>query len=269
MKVIVRHIISWVLIALFCVGMALLMRRTSDEMIDIPCQSIQIHFLDSLKFVSEDEIKSYLDSKCGPLVGKKIDSLELYRIEDVLDSRSAIMKSEAWTEVWTEGENEKHGVLNISITQRAPVVRFLHSEGGFYTDRDGFIFPLHSSFTADVPVVKGNIPVRIGNGYKGEAPDEESRMWIRKVIDLVSMIQRSKAWSGRFSEITVDANGDIVLKASEGKESFILGKPDNLDEKLSKIERYYSQIRPNVGEDYYKSVNLKFNNQIICRQKDI
>lgn len=269
MKAIVRHIISWALIALFCIGMALLMRRTSDEMVDIPCQSINIHFLDSLKFVSEDEIKNYLDSKCGTLVGKKIDSIELYRIEDLLDGRSAIMKSEAWTEIWTEGEDEKHGDLHISITQRAPVVRFLSSEGGFYADKDGYIFPLHSSFTADVPVVKGKLPAGIGNGYKGEAPDEESQVWIRQVIDLISTLEKSKAWSGRFSEISVNSDEDIVLKASEGKESFILGKPDDLDGKLAKIERYYTQIRPIVGEDYYKSVNLKFNNQIICRQKDI
>lgn len=269
MKTIVRHIISWALIAVFCIGMGLLLRKTSDEMVEIPCQEVNIHFLDSLKFVSENEIKSYLDSKCGPLIGKKIDSLELYRIEDLLDSRSAIMKSEAWTEVWTENINEKHGVLNISITQRAPIVRFECSDGGFYIDQDGFIFPLHSSFTADVPVVKGNIPVKVDSGFKGEAPEEADRLWLKKVSWLVTMLNNSKAWKGRFSSITIASNGDIILKAADKKESFIIGPPDNIESKLEKIERYYSQIVPNVGEDHYKSVNLKFNNQIICRQKDI
>ena len=63
-------------------------------------------------------------------------------------------------------------ILHVRITQRAPVLRFQDGERGFYVDAEGFIFPLHKTYTAPVPVVEGAIPVDVPAGYKGEAREE-------------------------------------------------------------------------------------------------
>ena len=37
---------------------------------------------------------------------------------------------------------------------------------------------------------------------------------------------------------------------------------------IDKIDKYFGYIVPVKGEGHYKTVNLKYKNQIICRQKD-
>ena len=56
-----------------------------------------MHFADSLRFVSEQDIRDYLDKRYGPYIGERMDSVQLARIEDMLESRSAVMRAEAWT----------------------------------------------------------------------------------------------------------------------------------------------------------------------------
>ena len=60
----------------------------------------------------------------------------------------------------------------------------------------------------------------------------------------------------------------IALTLGSGDELYIIGGPERLGEKLSGIEEYLRNIVPLKGEGYYRTVNLKYKNQIICRQKD-
>ena len=48
------------------------------------------------------------------------------------------------------------------------------------------------------------------------------------------------------------------------KQKIIFGYPDNLDEKFEKINIFYKKIVPAKGWNTYRTVNVKFKNQIIC-----
>ena len=52
----------------------------------------------------------------------------------------------------------------------------------------------------------------------------------------------------------------------EGDEEFILGEAEDIPDKFSKIGRYYEYILPEKGQGYYKYVNVKYKNQIVCRK---
>lgn len=260
MKKSVRYAIDLVLILLFCAGMGLLYRRVRQEQARLVCNSLEVNFADSLHFVSEQDIREYLDANYGSYVGERLDSIRLYRIEEMLESRSAVMRCEAWT----TGD----GVLHLDITQRAPVLRFQDGSRGFYVDADGYIFPLHKTFTADVPVVEGDIPVDIPAGYKGEAPDEFARRWIAGVLEMNRIVSNSRSWRRSIRHVRVRANGDLLLTLDGRSEEFIVGQPEDIADKLVRIDRYLGLIAPARGEGYYKTVNVKYNHQIICRQKD-
>ena len=257
----VRYISFASAVALFCAGMGLLCLKAGRDRDFLAVDRLEVSFTDSLRFVSEDDVRGYIDSRYGTYVGRRLDSIDLRRLEEILESRSAISRCEAWT---TDDQ-----VLHVSISQRAPVVRFMKGDHGFYVDDRGYIFPLHPDYTAPVPLVEGDIPVNVSEGYKGEAPDEKSKEWIEGVITLTNYLKGAKDWNTRIDRITVDSRGDLVLHPSSGDENFIFGAPDDIAGKLSRIDRYYSYILPAKGEGYYKYVNLKYKNQIICRQKGI
>ena len=217
MKITRKHIVFAAILALLSAAFALLSGAARVSRSAKLCNALDVQIRESYEFVTPEDIKGFLDKKYGPYIGVRLDSLDLGRIEKMLEEKSVVMDSEAWT--------TSDGVLHVSVSQRVPAVRFQRGEKGFYMDRTGYVFPLHKSYTAEVPVIEGAVP-------------------------------------------GIEDGGDLVLKTVDGKERFIIGFPDAIPEKFGKMAKYYSHILPSKGEGYYKSVNLKYNKQIICR-KDI
>ena len=251
MKIRPGHIFSAAVSALVLAGMLILAGCGRSQRSKALCNALDVQIKDAWEFVTPEDIKGFLDKKYGVYIGVRLDSLDLARMERLLEQKSIVMNSEAWT--------TRDGVLHISIVQRAPALRFQKGEEGFYMDRTGYVFPLHSSYTADVPVIEGTLP----------ALDSASlAAWSEGLLNLSDYIASSKQWKDKIEKIRVNDGGEVELKTVEGKERFIFGAPDKIKDKFEKMGRYCSVIRPAKEEGLYKSVNLKYNKQIICR-KDI
>ena len=246
-----RHIAFVSVLALLLAAFAFLGSCARRDRSAVLCNALDIQIKDEYEFVTPEDVKGFLDKKYGVYLGVRLDSLKLDRMEKLLEEKSVVIKSEAWT--------TRDGVLHVSIRQRRPVLRFQRGEQGFYIDRTGYVFPLHKSYTAEVPLIEGSVP---------RTDSEDWEAWATGAIKLVEYVQGSKQWKDRISKISVGQDGDLELRMAEGKERFIIGFPDQLESKFSRIGKYYSHIVPAKGEGYYKSVNLKYNKQIICR-KDI
>ena len=246
-----RNIAFFAVLALLLAAFWLLARSARKDRAAVLCNGLDIQILDEYEFVTQEDVKGFLDRKYGTYIGVRLDSLKLDRMEKMLEEKSVVLKSEAWT--------TPDGMLHVSILQRRPVLRFQRGEQGFYMDRTGYVFPLHKSYTADVPVIEGAIP---------SVETKDGAAWAEGVMRLVEMIQGSKQLKDRIGSISVNQNGDVELRMTDGKERFIIGFPDNLESKFARMGKYYTHILPAEGRGPYKSVNLKYNKQIICR-KDI
>ena len=251
MKIPFKLIVVCAAVALMLAVFALLVGCGRAERSKVLCNALDVQIKDAYEFVTTEDIRGFLDRKYGVYIGERLDSLDLGRMERMLEEKSVVLKSEAWT--------TRDGVLHVSIIQRAPALRCQRGDKGLYIDKTGYVFPLHSSYTADVPLIEGNIPP-LENGENAE--------WSAGLLELCSYISGSRQWKERIEKISVGAGGDVELKTVDGKERFIFGFPDNIPAKFAKMGKYFSYIRPSKDEGYYKSVNLKYNKQIICR-KDI
>ncbi|MBO5471032.1 MAG: hypothetical protein J5976_01130 [Bacteroidales bacterium] len=222
----------------------------------LTCKGLEVTVLDSLEndFVSAADVRRFLDKEYGTYLGTPLDSMNLSRVEDIIDGRSAVLKSEAFV--------TKDGILHIEVTQRKPIVRFQKQEGGFYADKEGYVFPLQSSYASYVQIVDGEIPINMKSGHKGEIEDPVQKAWFDRVMKVVNFIEGS-AWKDRIVQIHVDNGGELTLIPRTGEERFILGQPVNIADKFSRIEKYYAAI---AGTDRkYSMVNLKYDGQIVCR----
>lgn len=225
---------------------------------ELTCGGVRVEFADDFNFVTAEDIEGYLKNGYGAYIGQRLDSVDLTKVEAVLEKKSAILKTEAYT--------TPDGYLNIKVFQREPSVRFQKGSNGFYADANGFLFPLQDNYTSQVPIIDGDIPLSFESGYKGEPKTEKEREWLGRIIEMVNYIQDSKIWSGNISQISSLPNGDLVLVPRQGKEKFIFGQPVNIEDKFSRIGKYYTAIVPDKGEGYYSSVNVKFDGQIVCRK---
>ena len=157
----------------------------------ITCKKIEVNILDSLEnnFVSTSDVRRFIDRSYGEYIGFRADSIDLVKIEDIVNSRSAVLRSDAYM--------TKDGTLHIDVTQRKPVVRFQKEDGGFYADADGYIFPLQSRFASHVQIIDGNIPLAANSGYKGGISDPQEKEWFGGMMSLVNYIENSKVWKGK------------------------------------------------------------------------
>lgn len=222
------------------------------------CSGVNVELADGYSFVTAEDIVGYLTEEYGAYIGQQLDSVDLAKVERILNGKSAILKTEAYT--------TPDGKLNVKVFQREPTVRFQKGDKGFYADEKGFLFPLQSNYTSKVPIIDGAVPLTFESGYKGKPVTEEEAAWLGKIITLVNYMNSSKNWAEIISQITVRPDGDLVMVPRKGKELFIFGQPDNLEEKFTKMEKYYTTILPEKGEGFYSTVNLKYNGQIICRK---
>ena len=240
MKNVVKYLIFALALGFFLCVTALVRMQVREHRHLTTCKKVEIIFKDTLNFVSEDDVRACLKKNCQTLLGQRIDSLRLHEIEKVLDERSAIRSAQAWT---------ADSTLFISISQREPVARLETSSGPYYIDGRGFVFPVQGSCTKRFPVVKGELPLH-----------EPQQM-----LDFLAHMRKNK-WEERISSISVSPSGMLTLVPEEGKEHFIFGRSENIEEKFGKMNEYYKRIKPAVEEGLYSSVNVQYKGQIICRK---
>ncbi len=247
--------VAFCLLGLICIVIHGMNKKRIGQ---LTCAGVKVEFTDDFNFVTAKDVEGYLSKSYGACVGQRLDSVNLMKIEEILDGKSAILKAEAYT--------TPDGYLNVRIRQREPVVRFQKDNNGYYADERGFLFPLQRNYTSMVPVIDGAVPLNIERGYKGEPKTEAERKWLAGVIAMVNYMQDSGTWAENICQITVMENGDLVMIPRKGKERFIFGLPEDFGRKFDRISRYYTSILPHKGTESYSTVNVKYNGQIVCRK---
>ena len=227
----------------------------------IMCKGVSIIITDSTtnQFITPDEIRRILDTEYKGYTGMAIDSLDLTYVEEILDERSAILKSQAYA--------TKDSLLNVIVTQRKPIVRLQKGNKGFYADAEGFLFPLQKSYTSHVHVVDGHIPIKVDNGHIGKPESMKEQEWLTKILNVIRYMEGSKVWREKIVQINVDKKGELIMIPREGQERFIFGQPVDIEAKFDKMGIYYKGISKDKGEGYYRWVDLRYDGQIVCRQE--
>lgn len=259
MKPLVRNILAGFTIAACSALLVFVDREREIEQRPVTCSGVTVTILDSAKvsFVTVADVKGYIQNEAGPWLGQKPDSIKLWQIEEILSSKPAIRNGEAY---FTGAQ------LHVDVMQREPAVKFSLSSGeSFYADPSGFIFPLQPGYRSDVPVVEGNSPLVLPSGFKGRIDNAKGRAWLGRIIYLASFINEHPQWKALFPAIEADREGNLRLKPAVGEEIFIFGQPLRVEDKFSKIKKYYEYIAVQNGERRdYKTVNISFKGQIIC-----
>ncbi|MCR5003638.1 MAG: hypothetical protein K5984_04640 [Bacteroidales bacterium] len=219
---------------------------------------IRVEFADDYRFITERDVRTAIKKEYGTLAGVRIDSVDLAKVERIVERISAVQKGDAFV--------TRDGYLNVMISQREPFLRFQKGQTGFYADKSGYIFPLQDRYTLDVPLVEGNIPIQEEGRFKGRPDRESERKWLDRIIDMVSYMEDSREWKDRIVQIHVNGAEDMILVPRKGREKFIFGGPGGYQAKFARMEKYYRSIAPNYEPGYYSKVDVRVKGQVICRK---
>ncbi len=237
-------------------GLVTLMSFIEVKKAETTCTKIQVVLPGNQFFIERAEIDEILKEKNGLLVGRRMNGINIQDLEDRLKANPFIEYAKVYIDM--------NGVIHTDVRQRVPVLRMLNMAGqDFYIDRNGLKVPLSDHFTARVLVANGQIT----EGFSGKIDTLRTQVG-RDLFLTAKYITADSLWNDQIVQVYVNADKDMELVPRVGDQQIIFGKGDLIEEKFRNLLVFYKQAIPRVGWNAYKSVNLKFKNQIVCERSD-
>jgi len=208
---------------------------------------------DSTLLIKEDDILKSIDRSFGfALEGKPLKTIDVTRLENVLESDPLILAAD----VFVDARN----VIHIAIEQRKPVLRIIDRNGlNYYLDKEGVKMPLSKHFTTRVLVATGSIPPYV------EDFRERDEHRLRQVYELAQTLRHDEFYSSMVEQIHLGNDGDFILVPMVGDQRIILGSYEDVAEKLNNLKLFYREAMPYEGWRTYRTINLKYKGQVVCK----
>ena len=243
-----------VVIGLFGIGMLMSLVKKKDAV--QVCTSMKVMVEGKETFIDQHDISDLINKEFGRVVGKELATLPLEKFEKALMKLPYVASAEIHADM--------DGVLQVAVTQREVIMRIVNNIGQeYYVDTDGAKIPVTLKYVPHVLVANGNIH----EGYKVALDTIETQL-VRDLVKIVTHVKNDPLWSNQIVQLFVNEQRDIEITPRVGTQQLLLGNADNLDGKLDRLSIFYTKILPKVGSEAYKTVNVKFDDQIICERKD-
>lgn len=235
-KTAIKILILLVVAAYLVFALTTLNRRSKPRQ----CEGLDIT-LEDTGFVNENDVRQLLvRNKLFP-EGQPMDNISLARMESCLVASPHIAEALCYQTV--------DGKVAINITPLRPILHVINNEGqDFYIADNATTMP-RADHTADLIVLTGNVP-------RKTAAKLYTELGLRLTDD--------PYWNREVAEIHVTQRGELQLMPRQGHHTIILGDTSALDDKLRRLRLFYEEGLNKVGWNRYKTISLKFDNQIVC-----
>ena len=221
---------------------------------DLSCKDVKVLIPGSRSFIDRAQIDSILLAQQGPLVGRWLNKINIHQLETTLKANPFIEMARIYADM--------DGVIHVQIEQREPVLRILNlTNQDFYIDRNGFKIPTSPNFTAAVLVASGFILE-----YFSGRVDILKTSIAYDLYATALFIRKDTLWNDQIEQLYVNAQNEIEMVPRVGNHKIILGDADSLQVKFRNLLVFYKEALPKVGWDAYKTINLKYANQIVCEK---
>jgi len=168
------------------------------------------------------------------------DKLDLNKLEKSISSNDMIEKSEVFVSI--------DGVLKAVVKQKTPIARVNNELGSFYIDYEGHTMPLSDIHAARVPLVSGEI---------NEKNSKEISKLLRFVYD-DDFLRKN------IIGVQVLPSGSLLMWNRNFDYTIEFGKTINVEQKFNNYKAFFQKTVQDSSINKYKSINLKFTQQVVC-----
>ncbi len=188
------------------------------------------------------------------LIGVPVGGINVERIERVLESDPFVSNADVYIDALDQ--------VHIGIQQREPVIRVIDKNGiNYYLDAAGEKMPMSEHFTARVIIASGEIPP-----FVPDFQDREQHV-VKDLFQLTKRILSDDFLEPMIEQIYVNRNGEFTLTPKLGSHKIQLGTLKDLNDKLSRLEKMYTEVFPYEGWKKHKTINLKYKGQVVCERR--
>ena len=206
---------------------------------------------DSPRFLEEEDISEIIIKAQPEIKEKTLYQIDTNVLEEKLETVASIKKAEVYRKV-TGTKMDFKGCLCAEIEQRSPIVRIISGSKDYYLDIEGVKIPTNDKFTAKVMIVNGFV---------------KDKFTMEKLLPFAQFINSDEFWSAMIEQVYVRQNEELVLVPRIGDQLVEFGKVERVEEKFRNLKALYQQIFAETGWDKYRSINLKYSNQVVCTKR--
>jgi cell division protein FtsQ len=87
------------------------------------------------------------------------------------------------------------------------------------------------------------------------------------LFKIATYVDKDAFWKAQIEQIFVTAESEYLLIPKIGDHTIVFGTAENMEEKFEKLLLFYKEGLSRVGWEQYKSINVKFKNQVVCTKK--
>lgn len=255
---------SWVILLL---GVSVLMGFINYNLNEEKCREIVVEITDMnlFGFVSESDIVEILNREFHTPISQKIADISCHDIECRLNQHPSIERADAFISIDRK--------LHIRLRQRKPILRVYSGKSSYYLDNNGKVMPLSKKYTAHVPIASGNISIpysmldsTVNNSIHHLDSTRVPELYF-DLLRLAQFLENHKFWNAQIEQVYVDKESEFELIPRVGNHSIVLGGVDNLEKKFRKLMIFYKKGLSKTGWNEYETINLKFENQVVCTKQ--
>lgn len=211
---------------------------------------IDINYDNGHTFINQEIVKEKIHEFFSDT--NTVDASSLTKLENYLQTHPHVQNANAFI--------DNKGKLHIHIEQIDPIARVIPKGGGnFYVDKDRRKIPVSGIYTAKVPVLSGYIP-EVCNKV-----DNITTWELKSLVKVVELTREDPYWSSQIAQLFMSDSGEIKMIPRMGNHMVTLGDSTQLENKLKRLEVFYSKISRTVGWDAFRNIDVQFNHQIVCK----
>jgi len=192
--------------------------------------------MDENVFITNDVIIQYLKKNKLHLDSIKMNDVSFKNIEFLLVNHPSIKSANVYSDM--------NGKVYISVIQRKPIVRVQNGIKPYYLDEDGLRMELSNEYTARMLLVTGDV----------NSVNENDLYYLSDFIIKDRFLKKQI--------VQIDISDSELLMLTQIGEQVEFGQIKEVGEKFEKLKLYYE--KGNYQNQEYKTLNLKYKNQIVC-----
>ena len=196
-------------------------------------------------FVSYETVNKLLIQNLEAYKNQSKENINLNNLEGFLQRNEMIENAEIFLTL--------SGDLGAIITQRTPVLRVANESETYYYDKFGTKMPLSNNYSARVPITTDTISGEGGYELITLSNTIRNDDFLRKQIIGIDQIEGKE-------------KNHFELRTRIGDQRIVFGDLSRMEEKIAKLKVFYQKVMSDSTITDYKTINLKFYNQIVCEK---
>jgi len=252
--------VIWILVFITTMGLVVWanIERSNSHCTDIEVKLKETNYP---ALTSKEAIKTDILESMPALIGQSVKNIELDELEYHVSKNSRLSDVKAYLNL--------NGIINIKTIPRKAVLRIFDKKSNNIYLGEGPII-MNSSIDHTQRIL-------VASGYISHLNNDERKRVLNKQMELpkiysdlyqlATLIHEDEFLDALIDQIYVTKNQNYNLTPKVGVRKIHFGRAENMKEKLMNLKAFYINGKDKVDWQKYKSINIKYRNQIVCSKK--